>query len=639
MLLMLLELFKKSYRIYKPYFGLTGNGRYHTALSLLILTGNVSLAYFMSLINAAFDTLMASIVPGVSYRDFFSSTGYFLLAVLAYASVVSINNWLANKLSTSVAHDYNEHMVINRWLKSKAYFGTKFMAQAQQTTKNEHKNMSPAQIISNDSIEVTANISYLIDNFLMTTSNFIIGLMGLIVLSGPLIFPFMGWSIYIPDYLAIATVVYSLGFNVISGWAGNKLRSQQAQHKSISDSLYHHLHHLKTHAESVAFLKGMINEASRLKQTMTQHRLADVLLGQIKSKLAFLNSLHQQMASIFGVIISAPNVIEGHMDTTGVFQVAHHFSDVVRWFTWRNENLDKISATLVGLERLEAFENLLDAWDELQKNDQNNQIKIQNISHTLPLSFDKVILNTPQGEKLLGPLTFSLEKNQITLIQGPSGIGKTTLFRAAAGLWPFGSGELYLPKNKEGLDITILFIPQKPYFPYQKTLLDAIVYPIDTGQHPIAQEDIDQIKRWMKRLNFRPEIIDQLETVQEWEKILSGGEQQRVALISAFYKKPDYLFMDEATSAIDHENKHIVEEMFKSELPDTTIALIDHNPSAEFHKNIIALEKPVATPFTPMHSTSNQSGATLAENKQIIPVPVQFETLSSSHGYERNVLM
>ena len=628
---MLLELFKKSYRIYKPYFGLTGNGRYHSFLSLLILTGNISLAYFMSLINAAFDTLMGSIVPGVSYRDFFSSTGYFLLAVLAYASVVSINNWVANKLSTSIAHDYNEHMM-HRWTHSKAYFGTKFIA--------KHKDMSPAQIISHDSTEVTSNISYLVDNFLMTTSNFIIGLMGLIVLSGPLIFPFMGWSIYIPDYLAIATVVYSLGFNVISGWAGEKLRHQQAQQKSISDSLYHHLHHLKTHAESVAFLKGLMNEASRLKQTMSQHRLADVLLGQIKSKLAFLNSLHQQMASIFGVIISAPNVIEGHMDTTGVFQVAHHFSDVVRWFTWRNENLDKISATLVGLERLEAFENLLDAWDELQKNNQNNQIKIQSMPHASPLLFDNVILNTPQGEKLLGPLTFSLKENQITLIQGPSGIGKTTLFRAAAGLWPFGSGDIRLPKNKQGLETTILFIPQKPYFPYQKTLLDAIVYPIDTEQHPISQEDIEQIKCWMTQLNFRPEIIEQLETVQEWEKILSGGEQQRVSLVSAFYKKPDYLFMDEATSAIDNENKSIAEEMLKTELPDTIIALIDHNPSAKFHQNMIVLEKPAATLFTPMHSAANKDMENPTEKDQMLPVPVQFVPISSSHGHEqRNILI
>ena len=123
---MFLELIKKSYRIYHPYFGLKGKGLYHTLLSVLIIIGNISLAFFMSLINAAFDSLMASIVPGVSYRVFFASTGYFLLACLAYSGVVSANNWLAGRLGASIAHQYNKNIVA-RWLNSGAYFGTKFM--------------------------------------------------------------------------------------------------------------------------------------------------------------------------------------------------------------------------------------------------------------------------------------------------------------------------------------------------------------------------------------------------------------------------------------------------------------------------------------------------------------------------------
>jgi putative ATP-binding cassette transporter len=603
---MLFELFKKSYRIYRPYFGLKGNGLYHTFLSLLIFSGNVSLAFFMSLINATFDTLMASIVPGVSYRAFFSSTTYFSFAVIAYAAVASLNNLLATRLSTSIAHDYNQNMV-KRWLNSNAYFGSKFMRP--DIAKNENKHMSPAQIISHDSTEVTNNLSYLADNFLMTTSNFIIGLMGLIVLSGPLVFPFMGWSIYIPDYLAISTVIYALGFNLVSGWAGDRLRYQQASEKNAEDNLYHHLHHIKTHAESVAFLNGIKIELPNLMQTMKQHRLADLMLGNIKSMLAFLNSLHQQMASIFGVIISAPNVIEGHMDTTGVFQVAHHFGDVVRWFTWRNENLDKISATLVGLERLEAFENVLNEWEKLQSNPNNNQIQLTPVSHPKPLLFNKVSVNTPQGEKMLGPITLNFPKGSITLIQGPSGIGKTTIFRAIAGLWPFGQGEIHLPKNKAGIEAKISFIPQKPYFPYQKTLLDAIIYPNDITKAPLNKSEITKIKSWMKQLGFKTETIQQLHTVQEWEKTLSGGEQQRIAIISALYKKPDFLFMDEGTSAIDNKNKKIAEQLFKKLLPNTTIAYIDHNPSPDFHNHIINLgeHKPAVTHIAaPTHSAQSE---------------------------------
>jgi putative ATP-binding cassette transporter len=581
---MLLELIKKACKIYKPYFGLRrGKPLYHSLLSLLIIIGNVSLAFFMALINAAFDALMAAIVPGVTYRAFFSSTGYFLLVVLAYSGIVSINNWLAERLSTSISQEYNKNTV-KRWLKSKAFFGLKFMEQEGAT--------SEAEIISHDSKEVTQNISYLTDNFLMTTSNFIIGLMGLIVLSGPLIFPFMGWSIYIPDYLAVSTVIYALGFNVISGWVGNKLRYQQASKKNAEVNLQQHLHHIKTHAEPVAFLKGESYEHKALKITMRLHHLNNIVVGNIKSLLAFLNSLHQQMASIFGVIISAPNVIEGHMDITGVFQVAHHFGDVVRWFTWRNENLDTISDTLVGLERLEAFEKKLTDWENLKQNLMANEIKINPVAYETPLIFKRVQINTPQGNKMLGPITLSFPKGSITLIQGPSGVGKTTLFRIAAGIWPFAEGEIDMPKNEAGLTGKILFIPQRPYFPYQKTLLDAITYPNNQTTHAVSEQDIIQIKSWMKQLGLKTSTINELNEVREWEKTLSGGEQQRIAVISALYKKPDFLFMDEGTSAMDHHAKTIAEKLIKKVLPNTTIAYIDHNPSPNFNEHTVNFGQP-----------------------------------------------
>lgn len=621
---MLLELFKKSYRIYRPYFGLKGNGLYHSILSLLILTGNISLAYFMSLINAAFDTLMSSIVPGVSYRDFFSSTGYFLLAVLAYAGVVSINNWLANKLSTSVAHDYNEHIRV-RW--KKAYVAMPSTAQ--------YEDISPAQIISNDSPEVTSNISYLVDNFLMTTSNFIIGLMGLIVLSGPLIFPFMGCSIYIPDYLAIATVVYSLGFNMISGWAGNKLRHQQAEQKSVRDTLYYHLHHLKTHAESIAFLKSMLTEASRLKQTMKLHRAADVLLGSIKSKLAFLNSLHQQMASIFGVIISAPNIIEGHMDATGVFQVSHHFSDVVRWFTWRNENLDKISETLVGLERLEAFEEVLNACDALQTNNPHNKIKFKYVPYGSALRLKNLESYTKDGKKIVGPLNISFEDGKYTHFDGDSGSGKTSALRALAHQSFFGSGTIYIPLNKDGSKPTEMFLPQKPYFLYQETLVKII-----TDKDTISEDEMNAIVGWMEKVELDPEVIRLFRSyeIREWEKILSGGQKQMMAIFSVFYKKANIVYLDECTSAIDKDRKKILENMFKTELPeDTTVIFTDHNPSNNFHDHTVKIEKPTE-PFTPLLSATLQTQQNSATDNSI-PVPVQFEPIPGNQLHRQRVLI
>lgn len=583
---MLFELIQKSYRIYRPYFGLKGKKLLHTLYALSILIGNISLAFFICFINAAFDSLMASIVPGVSYRAFFASTGYFLFVVLAYAGIASINNWLASHLATSVSDEYNQN-IVSRWLTSNAYFGSKFIP----AKKDAPTNINPAQIIAHDSSEITTNVSFLSNNFLMSTSSFVVGLIGLVTLSGPLSFPLMGYMISIPHYLAVSSILYALFFNLISNWVGSQLRAQQSTKKKAGDTLHNHLHHVTTHAESIAFSKGAKKELSGLINIIKAHHLSSIFLNHLQSALAFLNSLHEQMASIFGIIISAPNVIGGHMGISGVFQVSAHFDSVVRWFTWRNENLEQISSTLVALERLQAFEEVLNEWEKLKPNhSSHNTLRVsQQGASSQPLIFTDIQINAPSGNKMIGPITLNFPQGSITLIQGDSGIGKTSLFRAIAGLWPFGQGEITLPKNITGVDAHILFIPQKPYFPYQKTLLEAIIYPLDAAKHPISKEDIDQIKTWMKTLGFKLETIEQLEKVQEWEKILSGGEQQRIAIISALHKKPDFLFMDEGTSAIDKNNKKIAEDLFKHCLPHTTIAYIDHNPSPDFHSHTIKL--------------------------------------------------
>jgi putative ATP-binding cassette transporter len=164
------------------------------------------------------------------------------------------------------------------------------------------------------------------------------------------------------------------------------------------------------------------------------------------------------------------------------------------------------------------------------------------------------------------------------LVRGSSGCGKTTLFRAIAGIWPFGHGAVKLPKNFQGL-----FLPQRPYFPLG-TLRAAVAYPAA----PDAFAD-EQIYDALVGVGL-PRLAERLNEEANWAMQLSGGEQQRVALARALLHRPKWLFLDEATSALDEAAQADLHRLLHERLEETTIVSIAHRPGVgEFHDTEVEL--------------------------------------------------
>ncbi len=173
----------------------------------------------------------------------------------------------------------------------------------------------------------------------------------------------------------------------------------------------------------------------------------------------------------------------------------------------------------------------------------------------------------PNGQTLLQDTTLALPRGASTLIQGTSGSGKSTLFRALAGIWPFGKGHVRVPAGAR-----VLFLPQKPYIPIG-TLRDAVKYPDErstAGDGEIA----DALAA--ARLGH---LAGRLDEEAHWTNILSGGEQQRLAIARALIFKPDWLFLDEATASLDDATEEAVYGALKERLPGTTLVSIGHRPT------------------------------------------------------------
>ena len=164
------------------------------------------------------------------------------------------------------------------------------------------------------------------------------------------------------------------------------------------------------------------------------------------------------------------------------------------------------------------------------------------------------------------------------LIVGDTGRGKSTLFRAVAGLWPWGSGTILTPPPE-----AMAFLPQRPYLPLG-TLRNAMSYP----SPPDAFPDAD-VRARLERCDLG-NLIAKLDRVERWDQELSLGEQERLAFARLLLHKPGWVFLDEATAALDEDSQRHVMGLFDAELKDTTVLSIGHRPDlAVYHTRTLQL--------------------------------------------------
>ncbi len=439
--------------------------------------------------------------------------------------------------------------LIERWMGHQGYYRSQFVAENAD---------NPDQRIQQD-----------VESFVSSSLSLSMGLLDAVVslfafsiilwnLSGAL--ALFGWEI--PRAMVFMVYIYVIVATVFALKIGRPLIGLNFLNEQFNANFRYALIRLREYGESVAFYRGEAVERSNL---LT--RFASVISNMwaiVFRSLKFqgFNLAVSQAAVVFPFIVQAPRLFSKQITLGDVIQTAQSFGQVQDALSFFRSSYDNFASYRAVINRLSGFLDSMDSVENLpvtQIEPGSGQLAIEALS-----------VRTPGSALLLENLNLVIPQASSLLIRGKSGVGKTTLLRAIAGLWPFVEGKVTRPLEQRSL-----FLPQKPYLPLG-SLRQALYYP---GPIQTDERAADVLRRCQLG-----NLVTHLDEEADWSRTLSLGEQQRLAIGRVLLNNPQIVFLDEASSAMDEGLEHAMYQLLRQALPEAILVSVGHRSSlVEFH--------------------------------------------------------
>lgn len=365
----------------------------------------------------------------------------------------------------------------------------------------------------------------------------------------------------IPGHLVWFCFLYAWLGSWLVHKVGRPLIGLSYEQQKVEADFRYGLMRLRENSESTALIEGEPAERRTLGASFGR------IVGNFNARLVkqlHLNafkSVYYRLSSSVPLILSAPRFFAGTISLGQLTQLTDAFERVRSSLNFFVNSYENIAGWWAVTERLEGFMRGIRHAQSLRA----TQLPIYSSGKVgQELVVADLALFRPDGRPLLAPVNFTLTPGDSVLITGPSGCGKSTLLRALAGLWPYEQGFVHLPAP-----FRCMIMPQRPYLPIG-TLRSAVCYP----ESP--EKFTDESLRTALALAQVPSLAARLDETAHWSQLLSGGEQQRVALARIFIHKPDWLFLDESTSAMDEVAERAFYLSLRATLPAITVLTIAH---------------------------------------------------------------
>jgi vitamin B12/bleomycin/antimicrobial peptide transport system ATP-binding/permease protein len=385
-------------------------------------------------------------------------------------------------------------------------------------------------------------------------------------------------GVSIPGYMVFACIIYTSITTIGMFLLGRPLVQRVEERAAGEAQLRYELTRVKDNAENIALMGGDEDEHNRLEATFSElvRRCLRAIAWQ--GRMMWLSGANYVLAPIVPLLLGAPKYLSGEMTLGSLMQAATAFMQVQVALNWLADNAMRLADWFAASHRVTQLSDAIDRLAEsLGPVGQRETIKL-GTSPDQCVYLRHLNIELYDGKLMIDGAEAIISPGEKVLVRGDSGTGKSTLIRAMAGLWPWGSGEILRP---EGADIA--FLPQRPYFPLG-TLRSALLYP--HLQHNVTD---DTIVEMLTRCGLE-HLIPRLDETDQWGTLLSGGEQQRLAFARVLIHPPDVLIMDEPTSSLDELSQFKLMEYMRDLLTDTTVIHAGHRPGLErFHDREIRL--------------------------------------------------
>jgi len=370
---------------------------------------------------------------------------------------------------------------------------------------------------------------------------------------------------------------------MLTRWIGHPLIQLNFDQQRYEADFRFSMVRLRENAENVAFYGGEAREFDTFRA-----RFANVIANwwgiiRRRKKLTWFTTGYSQLAIIFPFVVAAPRYFDKAIQLGGLMQISSAFGQVQDSLSFIITSYTEIAEYQAVVQRLSGFSEKMNEIAADRRAPQPIEIEQGGSG----VEVDSLDLNLPDGRMMRPNISLSADRNNALLITGASGLGKSTLLRAVAGIWPFGRGEISLSEKR------ILFLPQRPYLPLG-TLADTLLYPL--GQRSRGNVDsrneknrlpLAQLTTVLEQVGLRA-LAGELETMDNWTQRLSLGEQQRLAFARILLSEPSLVFLDEATSALDERSEAQLYTLLRAAPWRPTIVSVGHRRTLrDFHDQIL----------------------------------------------------
>jgi len=380
-------------------------------------------------------------------------------------------------------------------------------------------------------------------------------------LSGNLDLSPWGIGLIIPAYMVIACFLHQGLAFLVTHLTGRPMMKLNHHNETVEANFRHLAVQLRENAEQVAFNKGGPNEDARLQSRFEEVRVNKISLIWCEFRMNMARTIYGNLMEPVPTLLALPAFLAGHTTFGEMIRITKAYSSVSGSLNYFQQAYAGFAQLVAVTRRLRELSDAIRAAEHVEIGIRHSADGSSGIHTEGTLE-----LHTPAGQALtsLPPLAFA--PGERWLIRGPSGAGKSTLLRALAGLWPYGSGRVRAPSKH------VMFLPQRSYIP-AGSLRAAMSYPEAPGH--FVDEDI----RLALDECLLHSLTHRLDAEERWQHVLSGGEQQRLALARVLLHKPDYVFLDEASSALDNESEATVYGQLMRRLPETCVVSVAHRES------------------------------------------------------------